>query len=161
VGISSTRERIEGSLGAMPTQVEAIRLDTFVAARSDLQAPFAVWVDVEGAAYEVLGGMEAIRSQVLFLHVEVETRQFWDGQHLKADVETLMAKLGFTCVARGPLDDQHDLVYIRNDALRSISWRLRALLARTWVLTQVQKCIGDSVFHAIGSLYLKCTQSRG
>ena len=156
-GISSTRQRTAASLGTVPTDVDAVRLDTFVTARDDLGAPIALWVDVEGASYEVLQGIEAIRTRVLVIHCEVETRPFWVGQHLKADVEALLGGFGFTCVARGPLDEQHDLVYIRTDALPAIGWRLRALLLRTWMLTQAQKHLGSGRFRSLGERYLKRT----
>jgi len=156
-GISSTRPRTAASLGSVPTEVDAVRLDTFVVSRSDLQEPIALWIDVEGASYEVLQGIEQIRARVLVIHCEVETQTFWVGQHLKPDVEALLAGFGFTCVARGPLDEQHDLVYIRSDALAAIGWRMRALLLRTWFLTQAQKYLGSGPFRALGNRYLKRT----
>jgi FkbM family methyltransferase len=160
-GTSSTRRRIETSLGATPTEVEALRLDSFVGQRSDLKAPIAMWIDVEGASYEALEGIEGIRARVLLLHVEVETREHWAGQHLKPDVEALLARLGFACVARGPLDAQHDLVCVRSDALGEVAWRVRELVARTWLLTQAQRYLGSSCFRSIGNAYLKRTQKHG
>jgi FkbM family methyltransferase len=159
-GISSTRKRTEASLGSTPTEVEAVRLDSFVIARPDLRAPMAVWIDVEGASYEVLQGIEGVGGQILFLHVEVETREFWAGQHLKRDVEALMERLGFTCIARGPQDEQHDLVYVRSDAKPKLDRRLRGALARAWILTQVQRHLGSGIFQSIGDLYLKRTQKH-
>lgn len=153
-GISSMRARTEGSLGAVPTEVESVRLDTFVSARSDLPGPIALWIDVEGASYEVLQGIEAIHDQILLLHVEVETREFWAGQHLKPEVESLLDSLGFACIARGPADDQHDLVYLRRAALQGDRRQVRSALLRSWLLTRAQNSIGSGLFQRLGNLYL-------
>lgn len=125
--ISSTRNRTKGSLGHTSVTVDSVRLDTFVIARPETPKTIALWIDVEGAACEVLEGIEGIRKCVQLIHVEVETREFWLGQKLKIDVQNLMRDFGFTELARGYYEPQHDLVYV-NTRLFAES-RLKIMLA--------------------------------
>jgi len=141
--ISSIRERSpDNRFPSKPVSVRAVRLDSFL---TDVLAgparTIALWIDVEGAAYEVLEGIERIRDRVCLVHVEVETRAFWQGQRLWPDIETLLKQLGFTPIARRPGEEQFDVVFVndrwleRSRAVVSgntlLAWaRLRAGLAR-------------------------------
>lgn len=68
--ISSTRKRKKGSLGHTAINVDAMRLDTFVGACANGSRTVALWIDVEGAAFEVLEGIEGIRERVQIVHVK-------------------------------------------------------------------------------------------
>jgi FkbM family methyltransferase len=141
-GISSTRPRQDHHPGTSRVVVPAVRLDAFIGRLEPPPSRLALWIDVEGGAYEVLEGIAGIRSQVHLIHVEVETRPVWQGQKLKADVVELARQLGFVLLARGRNDIQHDLVFLdaglygrspgRFDRMvwwcRLISERLRVLL---------------------------------
>jgi FkbM family methyltransferase len=111
--ISSIRERTpDNRFASEPVRVRAVRLDSFLT--DVLAAPartIALWIDVEGAGYEVLEGMDRIRDRVCLVHVEVETRAFWQGQRLWPDVEAMMRQLGFTPIARRAGDEQFDVVF--------------------------------------------------
>jgi hypothetical protein len=72
----------------------------------------ALWIDVEGAGYDVLEGIHDIASRTLFIQVEVETEEIWQGQKLKKDVLKLADQLGFIELGRGKHDLQHDLILI-------------------------------------------------
>jgi FkbM family methyltransferase len=141
--ISSIRERApDNSYASRPVAVRAVRLDSFLT--DVLAAPastIALWIDVEGAAYEVLEGIDGIRDRVCLVHVEVETCAFWQGQRLWPEIEALMGRLGFTPVARRPGDEQFDVVFVNDRWFRQsraaitgntlLAWaRLRAGLAR-------------------------------
>lgn len=156
-GISSTRSRTEGSLGVKATETPGIRLDSFINGRTDLHAPIALWIDVEGAAYEVLLGLKEARRKVHLIHVEVETRPYWSGQRLKPQVDELLQELDFQCIARGPSDDQHDLVYVRREIARSFPVRLFAKLMQAWLLSKIQIIFGARAFNRVGEAYLKMT----
>ena len=141
--ISSIRERApDTSYASKPVPVRAVRLDSFL---TDVLAgpasTIALWIDVEGAAYEVLEGIDGIRDRVCLVHVEVETRAFWQGQRLWPDIEALMGRLGFTPIARRPGDEQFDVVFVNDrwlgrsravvSGITFLAWaRLRAGLAR-------------------------------
>jgi len=128
-GISSTRPLRHGSLGRRMTMVAAVRLDTFAAGLTPPPGRIALWIDVEGAAYEVLEGTQAIAERVVAVHVEVETRELWTGQHLKPHVEALAHRLGWVTLARGAVEVQHDLLLVRRrDLVRDPGRYLRAAL---------------------------------
>jgi hypothetical protein len=111
--ISSIRERTPDNRFASETvPVRAVRLDSFLTdVLTSSTSTIALWIDVEGAGYEVLEGMDGIRDRVCLVHVEVETRAFWQGQRLWPDVEAMMRQLGFTPIARRAGDEQFDVVF--------------------------------------------------
>jgi len=141
--ISSIRERApDTSYASKPVPVRAVRLDSFL---TDVLAgpasTIALWIDVEGAGYEVLEGMHGIRDRVCLVHVEVETRAFWRGQHLWPEVEALMGQVGFTPIARCRGDKQFDVLFVNDrwlarsraviGGITFLAWaRLRAARAR-------------------------------
>ena len=100
-------------------EVPLRRLDTL-----ELLAPYthlALWIDVEGAGYQVLEGIAAIAQKVQLVHIEVETRQLFEGQRLANDIITLMRGYGMLLVGSN-LDAQMrkaqgDLVFLREDVL--------------------------------------------
>lgn len=134
-GISSSRPRTVNSLGSERTRVAAVRLDSFAAGLTPAPRHIALWIDVEGAAYEVLEGAAGIAQQVVLVHVEVETRPFWQGQRLKPEVAALAGRLGLMPLARGFNEDQHDLVLVRRDAFDRSSGPFRRARLLTHLTT--------------------------
>lgn len=135
-GISSTRKRDENSLGNSEITVESVRLDTFIQNLDVLPESVALWIDVEGAAYEVLEGIEQIREKVKAIHVEVETKEFWKGQRLKTDVEGLIKSMGFIILARGHFEEQHDLVLINSRTFLESPVKFKFIVYLAFVLTE-------------------------
>jgi len=134
-GISSTRKRDENSLGNRKITVESVRLDTFMQNLDVSPESVALWIDVEGAAYEVLEGIEQIREKVKIIHVEVETKEFWKGQRLKTDVEDLIKSMGFIILARGRFEEQHDLVLINSRTFLESPFKFKFIVCLAFVLT--------------------------
>ncbi|MGW2320172.1 FkbM family methyltransferase [Streptomyces sp. NPDC001680] len=62
--------------------------------------PFAMWMDVEGAAKDVLSGARRFLDQCDIAKIEVEERAFWKGQWLVPDVVAEMALHGLEPLAR-------------------------------------------------------------
>ena len=118
-GTSSILQRNQEVGDTEKVTVDANRLDKFLI-DSDPRISdksIALWIDVEGAGYAVLEGITGIHKSILFIQIEVETREIWQGQKLKSDVIKLMDNLGFIEVARGKHEIQHDLVFINNEFL--------------------------------------------
>ncbi len=134
-GISSTRKRIAGSLGMTEVEVESIRLDTFVQRLSPIPASIALWIDAEGNSHEILEGMEGVRDRITIIHVEVETREFWHGQKLKADVVELMASMDFVSFARGYDEFQHDVIFLAARTLTSSGVNFRWHAFRVFIVS--------------------------
>ena len=115
-GTSSILERSRGVGDTEQVHVEAIRLDQFLQQLEPAidEKQIALWIDVEGAAYQVLEGISGIANNILFIQVEVETVEVWQGQRLKQDVVELAQKMGFIELARGKHEEQHDLILINS-----------------------------------------------
>lgn len=79
---------------------------TVPAVRGDDLAPFSsddrvvVWIDVEGAARQVLAGSPKLLAQAAAVFVEVESESTWEGQWLDLDVARYFDELGKVPVAR-------------------------------------------------------------
>lgn len=135
--ICSTRKRIAGSLGMTEVEVESIRLDTFVQQLTPTPASIALWIDAEGNSHEILEGIEGVRDRVTIIHVEVETREFWHGQKLKADVVDLMASMDFVSFARGYDEFQHDVIFLAARTLTSSGVNFRLHAFRVFIVSAV------------------------
>ncbi|MCX5681352.1 MAG: FkbM family methyltransferase [Candidatus Omnitrophica bacterium] len=98
----------------------------------------ALWIDVEGAGYEVLEGMSGIQKNVSLIHIEVETKTFWKGQRLKPEVESLLDSMGFRFLGRGMPEEQHDLVYINKKIFDRSPLRFRWITFVSFVFTYLQ-----------------------
>lgn len=64
--------------------------------------PTALWIDVEGAAGDVLKGAEGVLRSgcVRLVMVEVETKQLWKEQMVLSDIQEHLAAFGLIPVAR-------------------------------------------------------------
>ena len=96
-GKTSLRKRNEDATYRQ-FSVDSISLDDFVAARHAedmLERNAALWIDVEGAAYEVLTGGKAALKKAAVVLVEAENYEFWSGQKQVAEVARLMIAEGF------------------------------------------------------------------
>lgn len=106
-------------------RVHTTRLDTLLAGESAAGARFALWIDVEGKAYEVVEGASAVAGNVSLLHVEVEAAPCIAAeQRLYPEVVTLLRRLGFTELATDlpPGRAQFNALFVR-----------RELPARMWL----------------------------
>jgi len=64
------------------------------------RAPIALWIDVEGAAAEVMDGAAATLAATDLLICEVESSPVWQGQTLDRAVRERLAQAGFILAAR-------------------------------------------------------------
>ena len=127
-GTSSILQRSEQVGETEEVSVEAIRLDDYLDDALGNAPSIALWIDVEGAGYEVLEGIKSISKAIMFLQVEVETVEVWQGQKLKKDVQALMAAYGFVEIGRGKHENQHDLVFVNRDYLNDHKAKIRTLV---------------------------------
>ena len=79
--------------------------------------------------------MEGVRDRVTIIHVEVETREFWHGQKLKADVVELMASMDFVSFARGYDEFQHDVIFLAARTLTSSGVNFRWHAFRVFIIS--------------------------
>lgn len=143
-GISSTRARTGNSLGNKTIEVESVRFDTFIQKLENVPESIALWIDVEGAAYEVLEGIAEVRDKIQLVHVEVETQEFWKGQRLKADVENLMRSMGFIPLACGHFEPQHDIIFMNLSTFSKSPFKFKCIVYFSWLLTNRLKIFSRS-----------------
>lgn len=143
-GMSSLYQRSEPERRGKAVRVSTRRLDGILAARNIEGKRIALWIDAEGAAYEVLQGATGILDRVSLIHVEVETAPCIGAtQKLHGDVAALLAGLGFCELATDCRTDslQFNALYVR----RGLPAKLRAQLAyharfqqmKSWLINMV------------------------
>lgn len=112
MGTSSSIKPVNVADVAEEIEVGTVRLDEVIAKEAASTDWVAMWIDVEGAAYEVLSSVDKAKQQIAFLHIEVELVEFWTGQKLKSDVVHLAIELGLVLMARSVNEQQQDLVFV-------------------------------------------------
>lgn len=128
--IGSVLERVPGwgleTYESVP--VAAMRLDSVLAAEP---GPIALWIDVEGAGYQVIEGIAGLRERVCVINIEIETQSFWQQQRLGPDVVGALRELGFTPIARGTGNDlQFDVVFVNDRWLRTAQFAIRSCIVQ-------------------------------
>jgi FkbM family methyltransferase len=99
-GMSSLYRRAETDQIERVVQVPTARLDSYVSRHASDARRLALWIDVEGKAYEVLDGARGILARVQLIHVEVETRPLiGTDQKIYSEVRALLLESGFTEIA--------------------------------------------------------------
>lgn len=108
--------------------LDAVRIDTFLTQEYPGMKSTALWIDVEGHAYEVLEGISDVQNRINLIHVEVETNEIWPGQKIESDVLSLANNMGFVHVARGSNEAQRDLILMRESWYKTNRRKIFALL---------------------------------
>lgn len=125
-GSSSLLQKQNDSLLDRVVEVQAHRLDEVIDDLSEKDR-IALWMDVEGVAYQVLEGLEGIARRITVINVEVELEAVWEGQRLKTDIVVLMDRLGFECImASPPSGSQQDLLFVNRRNFLRTGFGLRA-----------------------------------
>lgn len=150
-GMSSLYRRSDGSELAAVIPVRATRLDTFLADKSGPGTRWALWIDTEGKACEVIEGATGIAGQVHMLHVEVETSPcIGSNQKLYPEVKTLLQALGFVELAtnQAHTQTQFDVLFVRRELPAGMRIRVSAWLALA--------CLRGWAIKAIGAICPTC-----
>jgi len=116
LGMSSLYRRAQSEQIERVVQVPTARLDSYVARHAPAARRLALWIDVEGKAFEVIEGARGVLPRVQLVHVEVETRPLIGAaQRIFADVRALLRESGFTELASDyPLTgSQFNVLYAR------------------------------------------------
>lgn len=124
-------------------EVETRRLDELLLAEHPAAHRIGLWIDVEGAEFDVLTGIAGIKDRVVVLHVETAKTPMRQGQHVFAEVEELLRSMGFVrCGSNiGSRDNWGDVVYVQAASARALGLRLRLCqlkgLAGVWLQADV------------------------
>lgn len=101
--------------------VRAVRADEFVAVEP--ANTVALWVDVEGAAYEALKGCEGFLSNTQLVYVEVECIEKWEGQSQVGEIIDLLSAYELIPIVRDIFrpDWQFNCIFAKADLLQDSS----------------------------------------
>lgn len=145
-GMSSLYRRADGwSTSNGVVSVPTTRLDAFLGSRCVPDSCVALWIDVEGAAYQVVEGAAGIAKQAQLVHVEVETAPCISAtQRLYPEVKTLLQQFGFRELAtdRAPSDLQFNALFARRDLSPWRRWRVSVLLYRARLRYLLDAAVG-------------------
>ena len=124
-GKASLRRRNEAATYAQHT-VRAVTLDAILcdAALPSQTRDIVLWIDVEGAAFEVLQGAKTALERTSVIFIESENHEFWTGQKLCGEVAHVLIAAGFIPVQRDREygDKQFNTVFLHH----SLAGRLHA-----------------------------------
>lgn len=79
------------------TTVEAIRLDDYCL-EAGIERVDLICMDVQGAALQVLEGMEHVLTTARYLFIELERQAIYEGQTLFNEIHSWLSARGFRCV---------------------------------------------------------------
>ncbi|HEY3175495.1 MAG TPA: FkbM family methyltransferase [Candidatus Polarisedimenticolia bacterium] len=154
IGETAVRETIN---------VKSLRLDRFLSAAGHFTR-IALWVDVEGAAFEALLGSEGILQRVCCIHTEVETRAFFKGQKTFDEVKQFLCDRGFieTASEFWLEEGQGNVLFIRDvSPARLFKCKVRATIISLLLLASepfkkaAQFLLGRSVYSGLKRFYLR------
>lgn len=127
-GTSSALRRSEQGMETLEVSLDAVRIDSFLAQAHPESRRVAMWIDVEGHAYEVLESLREVKDFIYLIHIEVETGEIWQGQKIEKDVLALAQNMGFILVAHGAHEIQRDLILINTSWFNVNRRKISAML---------------------------------
>lgn len=116
-GSSSLLEPLDKSTVVESIELDAIRLDKFITMIGGQTDDLALWIDVEGAGFDVLESIGELKKNISLLHIEAEITPKWVGQKLKSDLVELASRFNLVLLATTKNPDQQDLVFINKSLL--------------------------------------------
>lgn len=108
-GMNSILERDQAGIEYERVTVPSTTLDTYLGDAESV----ALWVDVEGASRQVLGGGEAMLSKTDVMLVELEDQKSWKDQWSSTEALQHILSVGFIPIARDfEYRYQHNVLFI-------------------------------------------------
>ena len=143
-GMSSLYQRRQADQLEAIVQVETTRLDTYLGQHAAQATRIALWIDVEGKAFEVISGARDALASVQLLHIEVElTPLIADAQRTYSDVYALLESSGFAEIATDhPVHaPQFNTLWIRTHQSEAVLRAVRRGLVRERLLRYVRDIV--------------------
>lgn len=113
-GSSSLLERQDHTTRYEEITVDGVTLDSYFPENPDTTA--ALWIDVEGASGSVLQGGRRLLDQTAVVLIELEEKEWWQGQWRSLDVIEFFLDAGFTPLTRDiEYINQYNMIFVRND----------------------------------------------
>jgi len=115
--------------------VETRRLDDFINNLYSNLSNICLWIDVEGAEYEVIQGIQNIKQNILAIHVETAVLPQRVGQQTLNELDELCANYGFKRVGKSFRDSEQwgDVVYFNNTIIDGMKMRLLYFQIKSYI----------------------------
>jgi len=158
-GMSSLYQRSEPEHQGIKVMVQTRRLDTLLSGLVGDDTRIALWIDAEGAAFEVLEGATGVLDRVRLIHVEVETVPcIGPTQKLYRDVAALLISRGFIELAADcPADTrQFNALFVRAGLPAST----RAALARQQWAEKLRRSLVEHILAVCPPMVRRHVQRR-
>jgi FkbM family methyltransferase len=106
-------------------QVQTVRVDQLLAADAPEAKTVGLWIDAEGAEFEVIEGIAGIKKRIAVIHVETANKPMRAGQRTYSELEPLLKTLGFSplCANMGRTDLWGDVVFVNDDRIGDLGFR--------------------------------------
>jgi len=123
-GTSSLRVEKNGNAKSA-IEVETRRIDEVVLSKCPQARTVALWIDVEGAEFEVLEGMSQIKDRVAVVHVETARVPLRMNQKTLEEVASLMRSYGFVLCGSNirRKSDWGDVVFVNERFIKVLGQR--------------------------------------
>jgi FkbM family methyltransferase len=119
-GNNSILSRTDNTVTYEDVTVFCTTLDNYFVDKIHHNDSIAMWIDLEGSAYQALQGATQILSNVYFLKIEVESYQYWKDQKLDNDICNFLIKQGFVPVLRDfEYQQQYNILFCKPAILES------------------------------------------
>jgi len=117
-------------------EVSTCRIDEWLLSRHPEVQRVGLWIDAEGAEFEVIEGMTGIKERVIALHVETARIPMREGQRVYSELESLMSSLGFVALDTNMLEGSvwGDVVFVNQKIAAQLGWRFRLCRYGIWIL---------------------------
>ncbi len=104
--------------------VKMTTVDHFVRKQGLTDRTTAMWIDLEGCAYEALVAAARTLRDTRLILIELEDRPFWIGQKLSADVRNLLSGAGFMPLARDfEFSGQYNMIFVTFETYERVDVR--------------------------------------
>jgi FkbM family methyltransferase len=142
-GNNSLLKRIHGEIEYENVIAECTSLSDFFLSNGLSGKKFSAWIDVEGAAGDVLRGAASVFDTCLSVMIEVEQSPAWHGQILAHEIMDFFIMRNLLPVARDfEYPHQYNLVFLKKDLLENAMIR-EALVMHLARGTEDREDFGD------------------
>ncbi len=128
-------------------KIKTCRIDDYVINNDLIKNNIALWIDVEGADFQVLEGIERIKDRVSIIHVEVLSDKIYDGnQKTKKQIDDLMQDYNFVEAASSFEEEKSkfsfgNLIYLNKIYIENTRINIKYYLWKTYFLFKIRKFI--------------------
>lgn len=106
-------------------EVETQRIDEFILTEYPQARVIGLWIDVEGAEFDVLEGMAGLKDRVIAVHVETAKARLRESQRTLAELVPLMESYNFMLCGSNMRNSSEwgDVVFVSRAARQALGFR--------------------------------------